>query len=151
MTGVPWPPGQRELTFSYVLPNTQRHYVWQRPLDLPSAKVRVSVRSNQPGQVTCNLNHAPRQKHGEVAFEAGERTLAAGYLLRVELGRLPVSAMTYAPWLALAVLAGLIVGTTLPVIRTTASPAGRTGRRASGLFQICVTSEAGVPGIVSSG
>ena len=31
VTGVPWPPGQRELTFSYVLANTQRHYVWQRP------------------------------------------------------------------------------------------------------------------------
>ncbi len=52
VTGVPWPPGQRELTFSYVLANTQRHYVWQRPLDLPSAKVHVSVHDNRPGQGT---------------------------------------------------------------------------------------------------
>ena len=56
VTGVPWPPGQRELTFSYVLANTQRHYVWQRPLDLPSTKVRVVVRGNQPGRVTSDLN-----------------------------------------------------------------------------------------------
>jgi hypothetical protein len=116
VTGVPWPPGQRELTFSYLLPNAQRHYLWQRPLDLPSAAVRVSVRGDQLGQATCNLNHLPRQKDGEVVFEAGEGTLAAGYPLRVELGRLPVSLMTYAPWLALIVLAGLIAGTILPVV-----------------------------------
>jgi hypothetical protein len=48
VTGVPWPPGQRELTFSYLLANAQRHYVWQRPLDLPSANVRVSVRGDRP-------------------------------------------------------------------------------------------------------
>jgi len=116
VTGVPWPPGQRELTFSYLLPNAQRHYVWQRPLDLPSAAVRVSVRGDRPEGATCNLSPAPRQKDGEVVFEAGERTLAAGYLLHVELGLLPVSVMAYAPWLALVVLAGLVAGTILPVI-----------------------------------
>jgi hypothetical protein len=121
VTGVPWPPGQRELTFSYLLPNAHRHYVWQRPLDLPSANVRISVRGNRPERATCNLKPAPRRKVGEVAFEAGQRTLAAGHLLRVELGCLPVSVMTYAPWLALVVLAGLIAGTILPVVgrRTT--------------------------------
>ncbi len=38
VTSVPWQPGQRELTFSYLIPNVQEHYVWQRPLDLPSAQ-----------------------------------------------------------------------------------------------------------------
>ena len=125
VTGVPWPPGQRELAFSYLLPNEQEHYVWHRPLDLPSSKVRVSVRSSQPDRITCNLDPATRQKDGEVLFEAGKRTLAAGYPLRVELGRLHVSPMTYAPWLALVVLAGLVVGATLPVIRRR-SAYGRT-------------------------
>ena len=48
VTGVPWPPGQRELRFSYVLANAERHRVWQRPLDLPSSGVRVSVRTGRP-------------------------------------------------------------------------------------------------------
>jgi hypothetical protein len=113
-TGIPWPPGQRELKFSYWLPNSQRHYQWQRTLDLPSDAVRVSVRGDAP-QVTCNLNRAPRQKDGEIAFEANERTLSVGYPLRVELGRMPVSAMAYAPWVALATLAVLIFATCLPV------------------------------------
>ena len=116
VTSIPWPPGQRDLTFSYLLPNAQRNYVWQRPLDLPSAAVRVSVCTNEPGHITCNLNHAQRQKNEGVVFEAGERTLPAGYLLRVELGHLHVSLMTYAPWLALALLAGLIIGTSVATI-----------------------------------
>lgn len=115
LTGIPWPPGQRELTFSYLLPNSQRHYEWQRPLDLPSEGVRVLVRSDSPQQVACNLNRAPRQEDGVIAFEAHERTLSAGYVLRVELGHLPISAMTYAPWGALALLAGLILATSLPL------------------------------------
>ena len=53
VTGIPWPPGRRELTFSYLLGNTQRHYVWQRPLDLPSAeRARVDLhRPAGPGDV----------------------------------------------------------------------------------------------------
>jgi hypothetical protein len=115
LTGVPWPPGQRELKFSYLLPNSQRHFQWQRPLDLPSEGVRVSVGSNSPQQVTCNLDRAPRQENGSIAFETHERTLAAGYPLRVELGQLPISAMTYGPWGALALLVGLILTTSLPL------------------------------------
>ena len=126
VTGVPWPPGRRELTFSYTLPTSRRQCVWQRPLDLPSTDVRVSVQVDQPGQVTCNLNPAPRQEKGEIAFESGDRDLSAGYPLRVELGNMPVSAMTYAPWGALVILAGLIFATSLPLIprRGTCSPIG---------------------------
>jgi hypothetical protein len=113
VTGVPWPPGQRELTFSYLLPNAQRNDVWQRPLDLPSTAVRVSVRGDQSGLITCNLDRAPRQKDGQVVFETGEHSLPAGHLLRVVLGRQHVSVMAYAPWLALALLAGLIISTSL--------------------------------------
>ena len=115
-TGVPWPPGERELTFSYTLPAAHRQAVWERPLDLPSANVRVLVRGDQPGQVTCNLNRASRQENGEIAFESGEHGLSAGYRVRVELGNVPVPAMTYAPWGALALLAGLIFATSLPLI-----------------------------------
>lgn len=110
VTGIPWPPGQRELTFSYVLPNAERCRVWQRPLDLPSSQVQVSVRtSDQPNQVTSNLAREPGKGDGEVTFVSGTHILPAGHVLRVELGSQPVSAMTYAPWGALAMLAVLIV------------------------------------------
>jgi hypothetical protein len=117
VTGVPWPPGQRELTFSYVLANTQQHYVWQRPLDLPSTKVRVVVRGIQPGRVTSNLNRTPQQGSGEIAFESGQHALSSGYLLDVELEQMPVTLMAYAPWAATATLVGLLLATCLPVIR----------------------------------
>ncbi len=111
MTSVPWPPGQRELKFSYVLPNTQRHCVWRRPLDLPSEHLRVSVRGDRPDEVTCTLSSAPSREEGAIVFQTGEHTLPAGYPLRVELGHLPVSAMTYAPGMAVAALAGLALTT----------------------------------------
>jgi hypothetical protein len=117
LTSVPWPPGQRELTFSYLLPISQRHYQWLRPLDLPSEGVRVLIRSDSPQQATCNLARAPRQEDGAIAFAAEPRTLSAGYVLRVEFGHLAISARTYAPWGALATLVGLILVTSLPAIR----------------------------------
>jgi hypothetical protein len=116
VTAVPWPPGRRELTFSYVLANAQPHYVWQRPLDLPSAQVRVLVRGKQPGHTTSNLDRAARQDDGQLAFESSEPVLAAGYPLCVELDHLPVTFMTYAPWAATATLVGLLLATCLPVI-----------------------------------
>ena len=93
-------------------PTPQRHYVWQRPLDLPSEQLRVSVRGGRPEEVTCNLHAAARREDGAVSFEAREQILPAGYQLRVELGHLPVSIMAYAPWLALMALVGLMLATT---------------------------------------
>ena len=109
VTGVPWPPGQREVKFSYVLPMTQRHGIWQRFLDLPSEHVRVSVRGIDLNETTCSLSSAPRADDGAIAFETGEQALPAGYPLRVELGHLPISVMSYGPGIALAVLAGLVI------------------------------------------
>jgi hypothetical protein len=113
-TSVPWPPGQRELKFSYLLPNAQRHYVWQRPLDLSTAQLRVSVCGGLSDEVVCNLPAAAIREDGAVSFEAKEPLLSAGYPLRVELGHLPISVMAYAPWLALTTLVGLVLATCVP-------------------------------------
>ncbi len=118
VTGVPWPPGRRELRFTYLLPNLDGHYVWRRPLDLPSAEVRVWIRADSPPEAICNLTPVPLVNKREIAFESGQRTLEAGYPLHVELGRLPVSPMRYAPAGALAALAGLIVLISLGVARS---------------------------------
>jgi hypothetical protein len=115
-TGIPWPPGQRELTFSYVLRNQQGHYVWERPLDLPSSNINVSVQGDRSEKITCNLDRAARQKSGQIVFESISAALPAGHPLRVELGDLPFSAMAYASWGAVSMLIGLIVATSAPWI-----------------------------------
>jgi hypothetical protein len=156
VTGVPWPPGQRELKFSYSLATTKQHYIWQRPLDLPSEQVQVTVRGEPSQPVARSLDSAARKGGGsllkkgdwlrtdlrnlarndhrevpvplfqqvdsEIAFESGQRTLPAGYVLRVELDHIPFTLMAYAPWAATALLLGLLSVTCLPV----ACRAGRT-------------------------
>jgi hypothetical protein len=116
-TGVPWPPGQRELTFTYFVPNAQGHFVWQRPLDLPSENVQVSVRTDDPATVKCNLSPTATHQTDEIAFAAGPRTLESGYLLNVELGRLPISPMTYAPAGAILLLVSSVLVTSVAVVR----------------------------------
>jgi hypothetical protein len=116
-TSVPWPPGQRELKFSYPLATSKQHYIWQRHLDLPSTKVRVVVRRKRPAHAPSDPNRASQREDGEIAFDSGQRGLPAGYMLSIELDRMPVNLMTYAPWAATATLAGLLLATCLPVIR----------------------------------
>jgi hypothetical protein len=111
LTGMPWQPGQRELKFSYVLPNRQRYRVWQRPLDLPCSQVRICVQTADPQEVSCNLERAGDGANGEVVFQSAGRDLSAGFIVRVELGHLPVPLMAYARWLALLILGGLMLAT----------------------------------------
>jgi len=117
ITGIPWPPGKRELAFTYVLPSPQRHFVWQRPVDLPCDQLRVRVQSERPDEVTCTLPRAAGAQHDELVFESAGQGLAAGDAIRVELGRLSVPWMAYARWLALAVLSTLIAGVSLLIVR----------------------------------
>jgi len=109
-TGVPWPPGAKELTFTYLLKNEARHRLWQRPLDLPTDHVRLFVVTDEPDEVVCSLEAGESQGRGELLFESGGEPLPAGHVLRLELGRLPVPWMAYGRWLALAVLVGLVAG-----------------------------------------
>jgi hypothetical protein len=108
VTDIPWTPGQRELAFTYVLPNAERHRVWQRPLDLPCDHLQIQVYTDTPDEVLCNLSRAASQTIGSVTFESTGQALAAGHLIHLQLGRLPISLSTYARWIALAVLGGLI-------------------------------------------
>ena len=55
VTSVPWPPGQRELRYTYVLRNTQEVSQWKRPLDLPCSNVTIRVEGKSPDEVRCEL------------------------------------------------------------------------------------------------
>lgn len=116
VTDIPWTPGKRELTFSYVLPNEDRDRVWQRPLDLPCDHLRIQVQTDTPEEISCNLAFSPSQAEGAVVFESTGDTLPADHVVRLQLDGTPISLATHGRWLALALLAGLIVATSL--IRT---------------------------------
>jgi hypothetical protein len=96
-----------------VLPNEDRNRVWQRPLDLPCDHLRIEVHTDTPDDISCNLSRASSQTKGSVTFESTGPTLPADHMVRVQLESLPLSLATYGRWLALAVLVGLIVSTSL--------------------------------------
>ncbi len=116
VTGIPWPPGSKELKLTYVLRNPQRHHVWERKLDLPCSRLRVRVSTDKPEEVSSNLEPGATERQGEKVFQGDGRTLPAGYVVRVEMGRLPVSWMVYGRWLALAALMGLVAGASVITI-----------------------------------
>lgn len=119
VTDVPWTPGRRKLAFTYVLPNSDHHRVWQRPLDLPCDEMRIIVHTQDPNEVTCNLPRTSTTETGTVTFESSGEALPAGHVIRLEIGRLPVSLSAYGRWLALAVLVVLIGLATLIGCRRT--------------------------------
>ncbi len=106
VTSIPWPPGRRDLKFTYVLRNAQAHRVWQRPLDLPCNDLRLRVRTDKPDDVACDLDAASGDRAGELLFRA--EGLPAGHVLQVGLGNLPVPWMTYARWTAAGLLVCLV-------------------------------------------
>jgi len=78
VTSVPWPPGQRELTFSYVLASTKQHYVWQRALDCRAHRCEFVVHGDPSAHATCNLERAAQTTNGEITLNrANERSLPA--------------------------------------------------------------------------
>ena len=96
VTGVPWPPGKRELGFSYVIANQQGTRVWQRRVDLPSSHVQITVHGSNPQHVACSLPAATDPMSGVIGFAAGDKPLGAGDVIQLELDRLPIPAMVSA-------------------------------------------------------
>ena len=109
MTTIPWPPGERELKFTYILPIEKQHQVWERPLDLPCGAVRLSVIGSDSKGITCNLPSGQATDSSELVFEHQGTFLPAGHTIRVAFGRLPVPFSAYGRWIALGILATLIV------------------------------------------
>jgi hypothetical protein len=107
LTSLPWPPGERTLEFTYLLPVEQSHRLLRRRLDLPTSLLTVTI-DDQTRCHACNLPPQTSQPPGEKSFVSRGQTLAAGYVLELELGELPVPIMAYAKWVALLVLGGLI-------------------------------------------
>jgi hypothetical protein len=130
VTSLPWPPGKKEVKFTYMIRNAETSRIWRRPLDLPCSEVCVRVQTAKPKEVVCNLSQAEANKSvmeknekGEAIFQSVGAALPAGYVIQVNLEHLPVSWMASARWAALAGLIGTIAGAGVFAIRRHHSPA----------------------------
>jgi len=129
-TSIPWTPGQRKLSYSYTVPNVERCRTWDRPLDLPCRHVRLCV--NGPaaeGAITCNL---PAEGSNGTAFINARGELSAGYVIHLELGRLPISWIRPAKWMAPVALVLLIAMVTVLLLGRKRGGASKAAALASG-------------------
>lgn len=103
VTDIPWPPGERELKFTYRVPLESGAGHFRRPLDLPTSDARVQVLAKPGGSIACEL---PRVSFtaDEVVFSSLGRHLPAGHMIALQIGALPFAWMRYARWGALALL-----------------------------------------------
>jgi len=104
VTDLPWPPGQRELSFVYRLPVEQRSRIFRRVLDLPTDQMIVRVTGQDPRHVACDLPVSPSRRDGEIVFAHQGTTLASGHAVEVRMGELPIRWEAYARWTTLGVL-----------------------------------------------
>ncbi len=126
VTGIPWPPGQQKVELTYVVPNGRRRGLWERSVDLPCSRLRLCVETDKTGEVSCNLPRTSLDPGRQIVFESSAETLPSGYAIRLELGRVPLPAIVYGRWLAVAALAGL-VGWACLVVRRHRARSSRGG------------------------
>jgi hypothetical protein len=112
VTGIPWTPGERVLSYTYVLRNTKEILRWQRPMDLPCSNVTIRVEGKAADEVRCELPGLAAAGENASEFASQGQEIPAGQVLSVELGRLPLPWMSYGKWVALAIMIVLIVGAT---------------------------------------
>jgi hypothetical protein len=117
ITGIPWPPGTRELAFSYVAPNEQGQRAWRRRVDLPCSHVQLIVRGGTAENITSNLPAVATGRANEVWFESNGLLLPAGHVLELQLDRLPLALAVVAKRGALTILIGLVLALSFASIR----------------------------------
>jgi hypothetical protein len=110
VTDIPWPPGERELKFTYRIPLEDSGGLFRRVLDIPSSKISLRVRGGEAKSVLCNLPPADKLGNGNT-FESAAQQLSAGHVLELQIGTLPFPWAFCARWGAVTVLGTLVIGT----------------------------------------
>jgi hypothetical protein len=108
VTDIPWPPGERELSFTYRIPLQVSGGLFRRPLDMPCSNVTVRVRKNDSEQASCNLPFVQRAGN-ETVFASKDKPLRAGHLIDVRMGAPPFPWMQCARWGAVILLFLLVL------------------------------------------
>jgi hypothetical protein len=110
VTDMPWPPGERELTFTYRVPIEESGGQFHRPLDLPTANLKIQTEGNK--QVVCNISPVAVVE-GRTTFTVNDQQFPIGYRVKLQVGNVPVPWMIVGRWASLAALATLVLGTIL--------------------------------------
>jgi hypothetical protein len=110
-TQIPWTPGKRELKFTYRVPIEDQYWVFNRPLDLPTERMRIQIVGDHTGDVSCNLPQTSASSNDGLVFESSGNVLPVGRAIELQLGSLPLPWTTYARWGALGGLGLLVLGT----------------------------------------
>jgi hypothetical protein len=113
VTDIPWPPGRRELKYSYPLPLQAGAGVFRRALDLPSNKVQVHVRGEDMTDLSCNLSQRAAVANS-LDFIASKNQLSSGFIIELQVGAQPINWLLYARWSSLGV-AGLLALATVAI------------------------------------
>jgi hypothetical protein len=116
-TDIPWPPGTRRLEFTYVLPHDQSPVVWQRTLDLPCSLLRLTVLTDKPDEVLCNLKAERSTADHQVTYTTSAMTLSAGQQIHLQMGPSPYPMIVYGRWLAVTLLGALLCGISVCLYR----------------------------------
>lgn len=110
VTSIPWEPGRRWVRFTYSARNERGYRRWQRRIDAPCEQLVIRISGEHADGVACSLPSldADASEQGQPVF-ASSGPLAAGEVVWVGLGDLPVSWMAYARWSAVVVLVATIL------------------------------------------
>jgi hypothetical protein len=111
VTDIPWPPGERKLTFRYSIPLERAGGTFCRRLDIPCDHVRLRVRGPNLEHVSCSLSLASATSDSERIYETTRGPVAAGYGIELQIGRSPFPWKQFARWGSIAVLGSLIIMT----------------------------------------
>jgi hypothetical protein len=108
-TEIPWPPGQRELKFSYEVPtDLSSHLQWM--LDIPCNSTYVRVRGEHADMSICNLNRL-RTGNGYAEFSSCEKKFDSGFQIVLSTGVSPFPWALYARCATIGILSALIFST----------------------------------------
>jgi hypothetical protein len=110
VTDIPWPPGERELRFSYRIPVEEFVELFRRRLDVKTSNVRIRVRGINARQVSCNLPAAGKRSD-DVVFASMDKELPIGFTIEVRSSAPPFPWVHYARWGSIVLLAALILAT----------------------------------------
>lgn len=115
VTEVPWPPGERAVTFMYRIPLEESNGLFRRTLDLPTEDLSVRVLGAGGTKLRCNLA-ATKQTNNETIFTAHDRQLAANFAIELQVGDSPIPWAKYARWGAIGTLT-VLIATTIAILQ----------------------------------
>ncbi|MCA9188375.1 MAG: carboxypeptidase-like regulatory domain-containing protein [Pirellulaceae bacterium] len=104
VTGIPWPPGSRELAFSYIVPSEDKTLRWKRTIDSPCRRLQIALRTEERHRVSGSVPLQATDSEGVYEFESSGNAFAVGDTIEIQLHDVPSSPATKARWGAIVAL-----------------------------------------------